>query len=114
MDEVKEHFDKRIAEVKGDFARLEERFDTSTAEMKADFHQEAADTSRHFDVVAEGLRTDIQLVAEGVTLAHQRIDGLKDEVHQMGRELRSEIRLVAGSQAELRTRVDRLESKPTT
>jgi hypothetical protein len=69
--------------------------------------------SRHFDVTSEGLRFDLQLVAEGVTLAHQRIDGLSVKVDRMGQELRSEIRLVASGQADLRTRVEHLESKST-
>ena len=68
----------------------------------------------HFGLVVEGLRSDIQQVAEGVVLANQRIDALSVKMDRMGRELRSEIRLVAGGQADLRTRVERLESKSTT
>ena len=82
--------------------------------MKAHFDAKAAETTQHFGLVVEGLRSDIQQVAEGVVLANQRIDGLSVKLDRMGRELRSEIRLVAGGQADLRTRVERLESKPTT
>jgi archaellum component FlaC len=37
---------------------------------------EAEDIKRHFDVVAEGIRSDVRLVAEGVGLANERIDRL--------------------------------------
>jgi hypothetical protein len=73
-----------------------------------------AETERLFGVAAEGLRTEIRQVAEGVTLANQRIDGLAVQMDRTGRELRSEVRLVAAGQVDLRTRVERLESKPTT
>ena len=123
--EIKEHFDKRTTQVEARFGELKSHFDKRTAELRAHFDASTAETKRHadvkvaqterlFGVVAEGLRSEIRQVAEGVTLANERIDGLAGRMDQMGRELRSEIRLVAGSQADLRTRVERLESKPTT
>ncbi len=38
------------------------------------------DTTRHFDVVAESLKHEIQLVAEGVSTANERIDILQGDV----------------------------------
>ena len=35
------------------------------------------ETMRHFDVVAEDLRSDIKTVAEGVTVANQRLHSLE-------------------------------------
>jgi hypothetical protein len=103
VQEIKGHFDESTGAVRAHFDNLKTHFDQKTADM-----------ARLFGVVAEGLRTEIRQVAEGVTLTNQRIDGLAVQMDQMGKELRSEIRLVAGSQADLRMRVERLESKPTT
>lgn len=38
------------------------------------------DTKRHFDVVAESLKHEIQLVAEGVSTANERIDIIQEDV----------------------------------
>jgi hypothetical protein len=40
------------------------------AELKAD----AAETRRHFDVVAEGLRTDVHMIAEGLVALQASVD----------------------------------------
>ncbi len=49
--------------------------------MASDEHEEIM---RHFDVVAEGLRSDIRLVAEGVALNGERLDRLEasQEAHR--------------------------------
>jgi len=44
------------------------------AEVTADIQRAADETRRHFDVVAEGLRADIRMVAEGVVSLHARVD----------------------------------------
>jgi hypothetical protein len=64
------------------------------AEVKAHVDEKTAETTRLVGVAADGLRSEIRLVAEGVTLANQWIDGLAVQMDRMGRELRSEIRLV--------------------
>jgi predicted nucleic acid-binding Zn-ribbon protein len=38
------------------------------------------ETNRHFDVVAEDLKSEIQTVAEGVTANTERIDALSEQV----------------------------------
>jgi SAM-dependent MidA family methyltransferase len=91
---------------------VEQRFDERAAELKAHVDTKTNETTRLFGVVGEGLRAEIRQVAEGVTLANERIDALAVQMAQMGTELRTEIRLVADTQAELRTRVEALESKP--
>ncbi len=40
----------------------------------------AAETRRHFDVVAEGLRKDVQLVAEGVATLNDQVVRLRSEM----------------------------------
>jgi hypothetical protein len=42
---------------------------------------------RHFDVVAEGLESKIQAVAEGVGLTNERIDGLGQRIDGLDRRM---------------------------
>jgi hypothetical protein len=65
-------------------------------------HDEAEDIKRHFNVIAEGLRSDIRLVAEGHAGLDRKIDGVRQELHEFRGEARSEIRLVAEGQEALR------------
>ena len=44
------------------------------ADIAADLQRAADETRRHFDVVAEGLRADIRMIAEGVVSLHARVD----------------------------------------
>jgi len=44
------------------------------AEVKADIQAEGAQTRRHFDVVAEGLHSDIRMIAEGLVALQARGD----------------------------------------
>ncbi len=41
----------------------------------------AAETRRHFDVVAEGLRSDIKAVAEGLGALDEKVERFRGEVH---------------------------------
>jgi hypothetical protein len=43
-------------------------------------HETADDIKRHFDVVAEGMRDDVQLVAEGVSLLREESDAFRRDV----------------------------------
>ena len=87
---------------------METRFAESTAEFKAHLDErmaqlevrvdeKTAETARHSSVLAEGLRHEIQQVAKGVVVANQKISGLADQMEVRGRDLRSEIRLVASA-----------------
>jgi hypothetical protein len=44
------------------------------ADIAADLQRAADETRRHIDVVAEGLRADIWMIAEGVVSLHARVD----------------------------------------
>jgi len=46
-------------------------------DLKQLIKEEGKKTRRHFDVVAESLRSDIKSVAEGVEVANQRLDRLE-------------------------------------
>lgn len=44
------------------------------ADIAADLQRAADETRRHIDVVAEGLRADLRMIAEGVVSLHARVD----------------------------------------
>lgn len=69
---------------------------------------EIDEIKRHFSVVAEGLRSDIRQVADGVEGIRFEFSALKDEVKQEFEETRAMIRL---SYAELDRRLRSLESR---
>ena len=61
---------------------LDARFDRLGQELRHDIQASAAETRRHFDVVAESLRSDIQLVAEGLTALDEKLERFRNEVRQ--------------------------------
>ena len=61
-------------------AYLDRRFDESRREFRQEMAASAAETCRHFDVVAESLRSTIQLVAEGVLTVDRKLDRFAAEV----------------------------------
>jgi hypothetical protein len=70
----------------------------------------AAETRRHFDVVAESLRADIRLLAEGVTLRVERLETtLRDEITRSHDALATLLRL---GYTDLDRRVTALERRP--
>ena len=60
---------KELAELAG---HMEERFAT-----KAELREEGVQTRRHFDVVAESLRDDIRLIAEGQVGLAERMEAMR-------------------------------------
>jgi len=56
--------------------------DAMEGRIRQDVQAESAETRRHFDVVAEGLRSEIRLVGEGVLTLDQKHDRLREEMHQ--------------------------------
>ncbi len=94
-------------------------------ELKKLIENTAAETRRHFDVVAEDLEAKFQATAEGTTARFDRIDGrierlaaemtsefndvrsmIKFSHHELDRRLRTLEEVVS----DLQTRVERLES----
>ena len=73
--------------LRGEFGILQGEFGTVRGEFAALRHEvrdSAAETRRHFDVVAEDLRHDIRGIAEGVI-------GLSERVDRLGSGLRTEM-----------------------
>jgi hypothetical protein len=61
---------------------------------------------RHFNVVAEGLRSEIRLLGKGLDSTNVRIDGILSRMAEEFRDLRAVIRLSLG---ELDRRIRALE-----
>ena len=61
---------------------LDARFDRLRQELCQDIHASAAETRRHFEVLAESLRSEIQLVAEGLSSLDEKVERFRDEVRQ--------------------------------
>ena len=63
------------------FSQLKSELRSEIAlELRADIAANAAETRRHFDVVADRLMDKIQLVGEGVIGVHQKLDRFRGEV----------------------------------
>lgn len=76
-------------------------------ELAAFLNQRFEETRRHFDVVAEGLRGEIRVVAEGHLGLGRQLQELREENESAHREILSAIKF---SYAELDRRISRLES----
>jgi hypothetical protein len=73
--------------LRGEFGMVREEFGTLRGEfgmLRQEVRDTAAETRRHFDVVAEHLRHDIRGIAEGVI-------GLSERVDRLGTGLRAEM-----------------------
>jgi len=68
--------------------------------MDPEIRSEFEKTRRHFDVVAEGMRSDIRQVAEGVSSLSERVDRLeqnvREEIRETRRDLTRRVRRVEG------------------
>ena len=72
-------------------------------ELRASFDE----TRRHFDVVAEDMRRQIQLLAEGLSMRIDRAEEiLRDEIRETRQDLTA---LLTASYTDLNRRVRRLE-----
>jgi len=90
-------------------------------DLKKWIESTAAETRRHFDVVAERLESKIETIAEGVMTSNERIERLDATVHDEFSDTRSMIkfshheldrrlRTLEDTVADLQSRVERLES----
>lgn len=90
FDEFGQQLDSRFAAHDAKLAGHDARFtavdaklvehDALLARLDARITESAAETRRHFDVIAEGLMGQIQLVAEGVLNVDQKLDRFRAEV----------------------------------
>ena len=102
--ELVSYLDRRFAELKSEITgELRAEIAASASGVKSDLRAEiltsAAETRRHFDVVADSQMDKIQLVGEGVIGVDQKLDRFRGEVAEDfrrvdGRLLRLEARII--------------------
>jgi predicted RNase H-like nuclease (RuvC/YqgF family) len=61
---------------------LDARFDRLRQDLRLDIQASAAETRRHFEVIAESLRSEIQVVAEGLDMLDEKVERFRNEVHR--------------------------------
>jgi len=61
---------------------VEARFDRLRQEVRQDLQASAIETRRHFEVIAQSLRSDIQVVAEALNALDEKVERFRDEVRQ--------------------------------
>ncbi len=82
----------------------------------------ADEIKRHFNVVAEGLRSEIRTVAEGLSATNEKIDRLESHIAEELSEIKAMIRLSFGELdrrmrsleadvSSLRARLEKLEAR---
>jgi archaellum component FlaC len=115
LDQRFERIDERFERIDERFDRIDERFDR--IEQRLDNHDQRFDeVKRHTGVLVEGLRHELQLVAEGAAM-HTQVQHVQErEYHeQQHRETRALIRSfydeLRQQNEQLRQRVDNLERK---
>ena len=115
-----EFIGKKFDQADQRFEAIDRRLDQVAT--KEEVRAEQAETRRHFEVIAEGLKTDIRQVAEGHQFlvdgqarTIERIDQLERELGAMIRfsyvQLERRIQELEGNYASLSERVERLESR---
>lgn len=93
-------------EIRAEFQETHRRIDAIAEQVWL----AAEETRRHFDVVAEGMRADVRLVAEGVASLAERVDRVEHNLRQEIRETRRDLTaLLTVSYTDLNRRVRRLE-----
>jgi len=73
-------------------------------------HEMAEEIKRHFNVVAEDLRSEIRTVAEGFIVTNERLDRMESRMAEEFSEVKAMIRLSFG---ELDRRIRSLETDVT-
>jgi hypothetical protein len=114
--ETQQRFDEKTAEIQRHVnekaAEIQRHVDEKAEETQRHFDEKAAETALRFEVVAEALRGDVALVAEGVTALSGRLDrveaNLRQEIVRVEQELGAMIRF---SYAELDRKIQALEGR---
>ncbi len=70
-----------IQMVRGDFQEVDARLSTEIRRVETAFRQEIREegiaTRRHFDVIAESLRDDIRIIAEGLIALDAKVEATR-------------------------------------
>ena len=63
--------------LRSDVRGVDDRLTTVEKNLRQEVREEAGTTRRHFDVVAESLRDDIRLIAEGLVALDAKVEGMR-------------------------------------
>jgi len=69
--------DGRVVVLGESITAVDDRLTTVEQRLRQEIREEAMTTRRHFDVVAESLRDDIRLIAEGLVALAAKVDGMR-------------------------------------
>lgn len=61
---------------------LEQKIEVTRVDLREEIARSAAETRRHFDVVAEHFVSRLRLVAEGVAMVDEKVDRLRGDMEQ--------------------------------
>ena len=82
--------DRRFAQIDGRFATIEHRLDriertimVTKNELREEIDRSAADTRRHFEVVAESMRDDLRIFADAIGLHSERLNRHETRITQL-------------------------------
>lgn len=75
--EIKEEFTAVRAELREVDGRVFAEIRRVETTLRQEIREEGIVTRRHFDVVAESLRDDIRLIAEGLVALDAKVEGMK-------------------------------------
>ncbi len=71
--EVKEE----VAAVRADLREVDARLSAEIRRVETKIREEGIVTRRHFDVIAESLRDDIRLIAEGLVALDGKVEAMR-------------------------------------
>ena len=94
--ETRDFLDRKFTAIEQKFEEAKRDSDQKFEEAKRHSNQQFEEAKRFFGVVAEDLRSQIQLVAEGVAKVNEKLDcevsGLREEMRNEFREVKAMIK----------------------
>ena len=112
VDHRLDDVDRRFDQVDGRFEQIDRRFeqvDQRFSDLRQHVDTTALESRRYFDIVAEGLRAEVRLLAEGFSRIDRVETVLRQEIVRSHAEQTSMIRL---TYTDLDRRVRVLEQRP--
>jgi chromosome segregation ATPase len=73
--------DQRFTKIDQEFAKIDQEFRRQSEEMRRHFEE----TRRHFDIIAESLRDDLRIFADGIAGQSERLDKHEVRITQLER-----------------------------
>ena len=109
---------KEVEEIKGHFDGVAAGLREEMGGLRTELRAETAEVRRHAGALADDLRSEIRLVADGVALANERVDhldlrvdSLTGEVRRGFAAVRAEIHSLHEADDELRRRIETQEQR---